>query len=560
MGVKYPFDPKKYPNCINGHNYALAVLSGKINANKYVKGACQRYLNDLEDPKYYFEVEKAEKFLRLVQRFEHVIGEWKTKEIIYEPWQCFGWMNIIGFYSRETKFRRFRIAHWEIGRGNGKSLLASQAVLYFLALDNPNGNQISTVATGKEQARIVLDSARAMASKAISYRQATGVKVLAHSITHPKSNSKVRALASEGNSLDGLNDILAVCDELHAMKRETFDVIYSGMSKRRDSLTLCITTAGFNMESVGYSQSVYAKKVSTGEVEDDQFFAMVYTLDDGDDIFDESNWIKANPNWGVSVDPVTFRAKAEKAKIEAADIPNFKVKHLNMWLSEANAFYSTDKWDLCADPTISMDDFKGQPVIIGLDLANKIDIASIAYVYKKDRKYYLFDKSYLPKDRLAEIRNTLYDNCIGSGHLIGTQGEAINYDILKQEILQDSKKFRIQEVLFDPWNATGFAQELIKERINCIEFRMNTGNLSEPTKQLDALMREGRIVHNGSPLLRWCLSNVVCKYDAADNVFPKKSHERLKIDPIIAILMALASWIQKDLKENVYESRGIRSF
>ena len=152
----------------------------------------------------------------------------------------------------------------------------------------------------------------------------------------------------------------------------------------------------------------------------------------------------------------------------------------------------------------------------------------------------------------------MYENCIGSGHLIQTQGEAINYNIIKDQLRAWKKEYNIQEVLFDPWNCAAIAQELQQERFNMVEFRFNTANLSEPTKHLDALIRTKMFVYNGSPLLKWCIGNVVCKYDAADNVFPKKNDERLKIDPVIAIIMTIASWMQKKQEVSIYSTRGIR--
>jgi phage terminase large subunit-like protein len=556
------FDKKKFPFCDKGHNYAIDIVEGKIVASKYVKGACQRYLNDLENKKanFYFNSDAAEKFLRLAQKFDHVIGQWDTPNIVFEPWQCWVWMTIMGFINKDTKFRRFRMAHLEVARGNAKSAMASQAGLYFLALDDPNGNQISTVATKKEQARIVLDSSRNMAKKSQSFLQGTGVKVLAHSITHPPSNSMMRALSSEHSGLDGLNDVLAICDELHAMRAEVFDVITSGMSKRKDSLTLCITTAGFDEDSVGYSQSIYAKKVAIGEVQDDQFFSVVYTLDDGDDWADESVWIKANPNLGVSVDPVTLKAKVEKAIITPRDIKNVKVKHMNLWISEASAFYDQKKWDACANPTLRMEDFLHLPCRLGIDLASHIDITSIATVFRdrrdKEEKYYIFDRSYIPEGTVKEVRSPLYDDCISKGFLIQTKGEAINYDFIEEEARDIAKRYRVQECLYDTWNATAMAQKL-SGNIEMVKIAMNVANFSEPMKKLDALIRQGKVVHNGSPLLRWCLGNVVAKEDHNGNVYPRKSHVRLKIDPIVAILMALAGWLQDESKESIYEERGV---
>lgn len=552
---------KKYPNCNRGHQYALDVVAGEITACVYVIGACKKYLREIEDDsrKWYFDWDAAEKYLRTVQKFEHVIGHWPTKNIVYEPWQCWIWMNIMGFKIRDTGFRRFRIAHIEIARGNAKSAMASQAALYFLALDDPNGNQISTVATKKEQARIVLDSARAMARKNSSYLKHTGVKVLAHAIVHAKSDSIVRSLASEHKGLDGLNDVLAVLDELHAMKRDTFEVVTSGMSKRSDSLTLCITTAGQDVHSVGCSQSSYAKKLCLEEVDDDQFFAVVYTLDEGDDWEDEKCWIKPNPNLGVSVDIVTLRAKIHKAIETPADIPNIKIKHMNLWIAEAKAFYNQDVWDKCYLPSLKLVDFKGKPCRMGIDLASHIDITTIALVFREDDGgYSVFDKSYIPEDTVLEAKNMLYDDCIARGFLISTPGAAINYEKIREDAQELAKYHRVLECLYDAWNATETAQKL-SDKIEMVKIAMNVANFSEPMKKLDSLMRQGKIRHNGSPLLRWCLGNVVAKEDHNGNVYPRKSHTKLKIDPIIAILMGLAGWLQDSEVDSVYETRGIRT-
>lgn len=553
-------DSKKYPYCFKGHQYALDIVEGKITACTFVIGACKRYLREVEEDilrSWYFDWDAAEKFLRLVQKFQHVIGHWPTKNIVFEPWQCWIWMNIMGFKNKSTGLRKFRTAHIEIARGNAKSAMASQASLYFLALDKPNGNLVSTVATKKEQARIVLDSARAMALKNSSFLRNTGVKVLAHTIVHPKSNSQVRALASESSGLDGLNDVLAVCDELHAMKRDTFEVITSGMSKRSDSLTLCITTAGSDVHSVGCSQSAYAKKVASGDVDDESFFAVVYCLDKDDDWEDEKNWIKPNPNLGVSVDIVKMRSNIKKAIETPADIPNIKIKNMNMWISEAQAYYDPEIWDKCYDPNLKLEDFKGKRCRMGLDLASHIDITSEALVFPEGDGFAIFTRDFIPEDTIKKAKNMLYDDCVAKGFLTATPGVAINYDKIREIAKKDAETFRVEECLYDAWNATETAQKL-SNKIEMVKIAMNVANMSEPMKKLDALMRKGKIRHMGSPLVRWCLGNVVAKEDHNQNVYPRKSHEKLKIDPIIAILIALAGYLQEEVKESVYENRGVR--
>jgi phage terminase large subunit-like protein len=566
-------DKIKFPYCNSGHQYALDILEGKIVSCLYIKKACERYFSDLEKAKdpnnsYYFSWERAERYLKLVQKFKHVKGNWKNPCIVYEPWQNFTYMNIFGFILHSTNSRRFRTAYVEVARGNGKSAIASQTGLYMLSLENPKGNEVYSAATGRDQARIILDSSRAMARANPGFCEKTGTKVLAHKIVHDATESVFRALSSDSSTLDGLQPVCALIDELHSHKnRGVYDVIDSAMSKRNDSLMFMITTAGFDTTGIGYSQSQYAKRVAVGNIEDDSFFAIVFTIDkvneefgitEDDDPFDPEVWIKANPNYGVSVDPINFTSKAKKAKENPADRNNFLVKHLNIWTDSKDPYFNTVKWDACKIPNLSIQHYFDEKCFVGIDLASKIDLTSIAYIFKDGDKYSIFTDNYCPMETIKTSNNENYIKWMEHGWLTSTPGEAINYPKLHEEFLERSKDFRINAVHYDPWNATEFAQRLDVKRIETAEFRMNTGNFSEPMKRLDALIREGKIEHNGNELVRWCLGNVVAKMDANDNVYPRKESEELKIDPIISIIMALAGWINEEQGESVYESRGIR--
>lgn len=553
-------DPIKYPFCYDGLQYANDVKNGKIDVCIFIRGAVDRFFKDLAEKKYIFDLDAAEKYLRQVQKFHHVKGEWATPHIKYEPWQNFAFMNIMGWINPATGKRRFRTAHLEVPRGHGKSLMASQAALYFLALDNPKGNEIACAATKKESARIVLDSAMAMARSNERYLRLTGVVVRAHKIEHKASNSFVRALSSDKKSQDGLNDVLTIMDELHAITQEFFDVIVSGMKKRNDSLLLCITTAGFDTAGVGYSQSNYAKKIALGEIEDDTFFSLVYTIDEGDDVLDERTWRKANPNYGVSVDPIAFKADMAKAEHVPTALNNIKVKNLNIWTSESRAYFSISKWDKCYDPNLTFDDIRGKVVIGALDLSSKVDLAAKAYIgIDKEGKYCIFTQAFIPEESIKESPNkTIYQNNIGK-ELFPTFGEAIDYEEIKETIKKDNQKLKIESMMFDPWNATQISQDLMKERMNMVEFRMNTGNFSEPMKLLDAYIREGKVRHNCGELTRFCISNVVSKEDANGNVYPRKTHDDKKIDIAVAVIMAFAGWVVKESTPSVYESRGVRT-
>ena len=560
------FSKEKYPNCHKGYQYMLDVQSGKIVTNIYIKAMYKKVIEDYKrDDLYYFDVEWAEKFLRLFQNFHHVIGEWENPNIILEPWQCAMFMTAEGFYWKSTGKRKYKSLHCEVARGNGKSAISSVTGLIYLSLyKNILGNKVYAVATKKEQARIVLDSAREMAKKNKSFLNHTGTEVFAHEIKHNSSGSEFRALSSDSNSLDGLQPVLGIIDELHAHRdRKVYDVVDSAMSKRADSLLLVITTAGFSVDGIGFSQSQYSKKVSIGEIPDESFLGINYCLDIDDDWKDEKNWIKANPNLGVSVDIESFRNKAFKAANNPADEINFKVKHLNLPQNSASQFFNRKKWEECADYELKMEDFLGKPCFVGIDLASKKDLTAFAYIFKEfdtkiqDDIYYIFVDCFVPELAVEISKNVKYKQWVDSGELIKTAGNAISYQEIEKKFVQNSKKYKFTESFYDGWNATEFSQNMSRERIEMCEFRMNTGNLSEPMKRLDALILEGRVRHNGSDLLGWCLSNVVAKYDHNENVFPRKEHEDMKIDPIVSMIMAIAGYVNQEQQESVYESRGM---
>lgn len=557
-------DPGKYRYTLKGVKYAREVANGDIVVCKIAKGACQRFLDDIERAKdksclFYFDPDAAERFLRLGQKFRHVKGEWKTPHLMFEPWQCFIFMNVYGFISRETGKRRFRSVHVEVPRGNGKSAIASVVGLYHLSLDNPIGNEVYSAATGRDQARIILDSARAMAKGNKKFLAKTGTKVTAHQILHDKSNSFFRALSSDSNTLDGLQPACALIDELHSHKnRGVYDVIDSAMSKRDDSLLFVITTAGFSTAGIGYSQSRYAGKVALGEISDDSFFSIIYTIDEGDDIFDEKTWYKANPNMGVSVDITNFRSKAKKASENPEDKNNFLVKHLNIWTNAMVPFFNVLKFKRGISAGLRMEDFRGEACWTAIDLASKVDLTSFCYIFRPDHQYRFFWRNFVPEDAVNESKNApSYIRWAEQGHLTLTQGEAINYPYLQELFFEDHQNYNFRGCHYDPWNASEFAQRMSIQGVDMIEFRMSTGNLSEAMKRLDALIREGNALHTGNELVEWCLGNVVAKRDANDNVFPRKDAEQLKIDPIVSAIMGLAGWMADEEKESVYEKRGL---
>lgn len=549
----------EFPNLKKAFGYANDVLCGKIIACKLVILACERFKRDLENTKFIFDYEDAERVCSLIQRFPHIKGELANKAMVLEPWQLFIYANVFGFKWKHSGLRRFSKVYLCVARKNGKTALSSPLGLYMLALDNEEGAEIYSLASKKDQARIVFDSAREQAKRTQSYLNKKGVEVFRHHIEQSDSASTYKPLSSDTDSADGLNPHLVVLDEVHAFKdRNMFGVMETAIGARSQPILWSITTAGFDTTGICYELQLDLEKVLKREYEDDTQFGMIYTLDSGDDFTDESVWVKANPNLGISVKYDYLRGMVDKAIRQPANKNNVLTKHFNVWCSATEQFFSLDKWKNLEDPNLSEERFYKKPCYMGLDLASKIDLTVKVKLFYEDGIYYMFEDIWLPEAAIANSHNASYPAWVEEKWMIKTNGEAINLDVIQNSIVEDSKKYKINEVMFDPWNATQLAQNLSKSRIEMTEFRMTTANLSEPMKQLEALIREGKIRHRGNPVTSWCLSNVVAKLDHNDNVFPRKTHEKFKIDIAVALIMALAPWIQGEQKQSIYKTRGIR--
>ena len=546
------------------HEYARAVVSGEIPACKFVVQACQRQLDDLAKPPagYRFSEEHADRVCRFVELCPHIKGEKaKLGELIkLEPWQIFILSTAFGWVDPQGN-RRFRRVYIEVPRGNGKSALSSTVGLYMLAMDREAGAEVYSAATTRDQARIVFRDAQAMARKMDAFRKRFGVEVTAQAIVQMKSSSSFKALSADGHTLDGLNIHLGVVDELHAHKTpDVWDVLESGAGKRPQSMIWAITTAGFNKHGVCFKTRDFALKVlagiNEGEAADAQF-AIVYTVDEGDDPYSEETLRKANPNWAVSVDPGFVRQNAAKARQVAQDRVNYFTKHLNIWVDANSALFDTEWWRKCEDRALDEAEFAADECVMGLDLASKIDIAARVNVYRRlisgKAHFYVFPRFYLPTAAIEEDKHPMYRGWEMQGDIYATPGETTDFGIIEDEIKADGPGLNLRAVATDPWQAQQMIQSLKKDGMPAEEYRQTVANMSEATKTLDALMREGRIHHPGNAVLNWMIGNVVGHYDAKENVYPRKEMPQNKIDGAIALIMALGWFIQREAAEPAKE-------
>lgn len=559
VSAKMRGNKKKYKNCLKAFQYADDIIAKKIPACWQVIAACERFKRDLKDDRFYFDEDAAERACVFIQRFPHIKGPLANTPMDFEGWQLFIFANVFGFHWKHTKMRRFVKVFILCARKNGKTALSSGLGLYMMALDGEQGAEVYSIASKKDQARIVFDSAREQANRSPSFIKATNTEVFRHHIEHNQTASLYKPLASDSNSLDGLSPHCTIFDEVHSFKdRNIYGVMETAIGARKQPLLWAISTAGFDTTGICYELQVDLEKVLKQDYDDENQFGVIYTIDKEDDFRDTSIWIKANPNLGVSLSEEYVQAMVDKAIRQPGNKNNVLTKHFNIWCTASESLFDMIKWDKCADKSIRIEDFFGEKCFVGIDLSSKIDLTTIVTIFKRENKYYIFDKNYLPEASILNSSNASYGAWVDKDYLISTPGEAINYPQLEEYLLWLHRNFNIQQALFDPWCGAQYAQNMSRQNIEMVEFRMNVANVSEPLKTMDALIREGNIVHDGNPVIKWCFSNVVAKEDHNGNIYFRKTHEKFKIDICVASVIALAGWmLEEQEKKSIYEERGI---
>lgn len=550
-------DPDKFVD--DAIRYADRAAGGQIVVSYHARLACQRFLDDLETRggDWKFDEKLARRAMLFAEQCENIKGPLVGRTIELMDWQKFIFANVFGWVERGGTIRRYRQAAIFVPRGNGKTTISAPVALYVTFGEGEGGAEGYAAAVTRDQARILFDTAQNMVRRSARMRRELGLGVLANSIFQDETASSFVPLSSDAKALDGLNLAVGVCDEIGSHKTsEVYDALITATGKRTQPLLLSISTATGNNSGIGKQIWDYGLRVLQKNADDARFFCAIYSIDDTDDPWAEETWVKANPGWGTSVQPDAIRAIMRQARNNPAQEAAAKTRHLNIWIGADEALFSMRSWHQCTDKTLALDEFEGRPCHLALDLASKTDLAALAILFPESDGYAAFARCYINEAAVMEARNASYPGWAGDGHLVITGGNETDYSVIEADIFDLCRRFDVQSVAYDPWGATQFAQRLSSERVPTVEFRANTQNFSEPTKELDAAMRSGRIRHDGNPVLAWCIGNVVGHYDARGNVYPRKPRPENKIDGATALIMAIGR-AMTDPGPSVYETRGL---
>lgn len=544
--------------------YARDVVDGKRLVGRLVRLACERHLKWLADPDLPYRWDKGAvgRVCGFIELLPHVKGKWATRHerIRLEDWQCFIVGVPFGWLRRDTGKRVFRRSYIEVARKNAKSTITAAIGLYMLTSDGETGAEIYSGAGTEKQAWEVFGPARLMAKGTPELLDDSGMEVNAKNLNVLETASKFEPVI--GNPGDGPSPTFSITDEYHEHKTDgQYDTFVTGMGAREQPMAWVITTSGTDTAGPCYALRSEVVAMLEGTIPNDQLFGIVYSVDEDTDWTTREALEMANPNMGVSVFEDYLLAQQRDAVNNPRKQSTFKTKHLDVWVTAASPFFNLEKWLRLGDTSLDMADFSSEPVWIGMDLAAKIDLCAVLNLFEREeddvKHFYVFTRFYIPEDRIEDPKLRHYRQWVTEGHLLTTPGNITDYDYIEDTILDDAEEFRVVQLGFDPWHATQIATHLMDGGIDCVEVPQTARNLSDPMQWIQALIEDGRIHHNGNPVMSWMVGNVTAQIDRNENVFPRKEQEQSKIDGMTALIIAKNRYLAQVETESIYETREL---
>lgn len=532
------------------YQYAADVRDGKEVVGRLTRLAVERWYRDLEtghERGLRFDENAAGRFFRFSGYCRQYEGDWAGKPIDFEPWQCFGLANIFG-WLRSDGTRRFRIAYEKVARKNGKTTKGAVVANYGLLADGEGGPRVYSAATKREQAAELYDAAVAMLEQSPALFRM--VRKYSTRVVSPAKRGRLQALSKDHKSMDGLNVHYGLIDELHAHPNSAvWDVIKSARGARKQPLIYSITTEGFLTDGVDADVHEYAAKVLDGVVDDDEFFAFIFQADDAEKWDDETEWRKANPNYGVSVNPDDMRQQCRMAKEIPSERIEFFTKKLNIRVRGEAKWMNLERFKACESDydhqAIWADELpawlKNAAAWGGVDLSSVEDMTALSFTVEYCEKTRAFVRAYLPEDALTrrlKKGDKSLERFVQEGSLIVTPGTTVDYDWIKRDIKLACERLQVQGIAFDRWNSNQLVNDLLNDGIPMIEFGQGFGSMSAPMKEFMVRVLNKKMEYSSS-LLYWAVSNVVSETNPAGDIKPDKSKVKEKIDPAVASIMAL---------------------
>lgn len=503
-------------------------------------------IGEQEEHTYIFDEKKSVRAINFIEKYcKQSKGKWNGKPLKLQLWQKAFIQAMFGFVDKETGLRKYKKAILFVARKNGKSVLAAAIATYMLTKDGEGGAEIYSVATKRDQAKIVWEEAKKMIKK--SPCLAKRIRCLIGGIYYDATDSSFRALASDSNSLDGLNAHFIVADEVHAWKdKNLMDVMYDSTSAREQPLLLETSTMGTIRQNVFDYDYDYSSQVINGTIEDETLLPIIYELDSDKEWDNEECWLKANPALNVIKSLKDLRDKVERAKNNPIELTNLLCKDFNVRQNVFNAWLTFD--DLNNEEIYQ--EWNDGYVVAGCDLSSTTDLtcATILGVVKgkiRVKQMYWIPTNCLEKK--VQEDKIPYDKWLNNGWLRLSGDSKIDYHDITSWFVEQVEQFELRPlwVGYDSWNANFWCDEMKSQGFDMVEVRQGYKTESAPLKQMKADLMDKRINYNNNPILKWNLSNVVVKVDDNENIMLSKEKARQRIDGVASLMDAYVIYVNK---------------
>lgn len=534
--------------------YYEAIESGQIITSKRVKKVYSRLFAEMTEPPenspYYFDEETGERPILFIENFckqsQGTIGAPLQLELFQKAYiqLLFGWLE------KETGYRRFRETMFLCGRKNGKSTLLSGIALYMLIADYEGAAEIYSVATKKDQAKKVLTEAVNMIKQSPELRAV--VKKRRNDIYFPATSSIFEALASDSNTLDGLNSHAVIIDELHAIRdRNLYEVMKQSTSSRRQPLVVMITTAGTVRECIFDNMYELACEIADGTKKDDTFLPVLYELDAREEWTNPQMWVKANPGLGVIKQYKTLANFVERAKNSPADLPGVLCKDFNIRENESNVWLSFE--DIQNKATFDMSEVYNTYAIGGCDLSATTDLTAATLLIRKpgEKTVYVLQQYFLPQTRVEHLedKNTNeapYRKWAERGLLTICEGNRVNFSDVTSWFCQMRDEYKIDafKVGYDRALAGYWVDEMKANGFTMEPVAQGAFTWSQPMREMGAALADKQVNYNNNPMLIWCLSNTAVKKSGLNNICPVKITDKRRIDGAVSLLNAWVIYVK----------------
>ena len=512
----------------------------------------RKVVRDIQNPGiYYYSAKRANHILEFAENYcRHSKGKFGGKRVELELWEKAHLATIFGFIDDEGN-RKYRESLLIVGKKNGKSLLASVVGLYMLTADGEPGPEVYAVATKKDQSKIIWLESKKMVNKSPSLKKR--VKTLVSELDTSFNDGVFKPLASDSDTLDGLNVHCVLMDEIHQWKngKALFDIMADGVSAREQPLVYITSTAGTVREDIYDQKYEEAENVINGYddpegYKDEHFIAFIYELDNRKEWTQEECWQKANPGLGTIKNKATLRSKVEKGKVDYRLVKNILCKEFNIRETSSEAWLTFEEAD--NKETFDIKELKPRYGIGGVDLSSTTDLTAAKVLFKvpDDPKIYVIQMYWIPED-LVEKRvqedKIPYDIWIEKGYVRTCQGNKVSFKDVRSWFveIQEQHDIYIWMVGYDAWSATYFVEDMEDYFGKGVMEAVHQGKKTEsqPLKCLQADLRSNLIIYNSNPVDRWCLCNAAVDIDKNDNIsLMKTSKATRRIDGTAALMDA----------------------